>query len=463
MTVVAQVNIDTRGTWQCQGKDIYQVKKGKRVLQKSSKVISSQQAVIRSLKSALKKAAKNKKPKIQTQLTAASALLSRFRICIKGQLLPTPTPIPTPTNFSVVTPITTGAHHACAITPSPDGSIYCWGRNDFGQLGTGNTQNSSLPVKVQSISQAVAVAAGEYHTCAVLVTGQVNCWGSGFFGQLVNGSNNSTSNIPLVIPNLTDAVDIASGYDHTCVLTNSGGLKCWGRNDSGQLGTGSTSSPLGVVTPTGFSNGVSSFGLGDFHTCVVNSAGALFCFGWNNDGQLGLGDFSQRSLPTAVGSPLNSGVTNVGGGYNMTCARKNDGTAYCMGRNNLFQLSKATPTSSNLPLLGDVSGLFGKITMSRASGYAAKNDGSLGSWGGNDKGQLGNGSTSGSFVSQTVTGLSTGAIKNFSSKNLFACVVLEGGAVNCVGDNTYGQLGNGTTNPTGVGSPVLVSGLTAAN
>ena len=133
--------------------------------------------------------------------------------------------------------VTAGHWHTCALRSS--GEVSCWGRNSDGQLGNDDMGiDSYVPVPVTGISDAVSVSANGEHTCAVHATGEVSCWGDNWQGELGNGESGSgaQSAVPVRVSGVADAVAVASGYDHTCALREGGKVSCWGHNEFGQIG-----------------------------------------------------------------------------------------------------------------------------------------------------------------------------------------------------------------------------------
>ena len=154
-----------------------------------------------------------------------------------------------------VTPqVNAGAYHTCAL--SDNGAVKCWGLNSFGQLGLGNTTNVNLPTEVSFLeggARATAISAGIYHTCALFDNGAVKCWGRNNYGQL--GLGNTTNVIlPTVDLDLGSGVKVTAinaGADHTCALFDNGAVKCWGLNYYGQLGLGNTNDRGGAPNEMG--------------------------------------------------------------------------------------------------------------------------------------------------------------------------------------------------------------------
>jgi alpha-tubulin suppressor-like RCC1 family protein len=307
--------------------------------------------------------------------------------------------------------VAVGATHACALMN--DGTARCWGSNNGGKLGnTTPTNPYPRPVQVQSLTNISALAAS-FHTCAIVGNpGTVFCWGTNDRGQVGNGTTNSTA-----VPQntgITNATAIALGGEHTCARLNDGTVRCWGRNDFGQLGVGDTAnklSPTIVVSTTGAGtlSGVIGIAAGAHHSCAVLTDTNLRCWGRNQNGQLNnnqVGAFS--SIP--VGSGLNGTKELLLGGADdnghYTCALLSSGTIRCVGANEVGQLGNGTFAPSPL---GDVSTItngdsFGVVGSGKGHACVLLATSGIRCWGRGDKGQLGNNSTQSSNVPVQVTG-----------------------------------------------------------
>ena len=205
--------------------------------------------------------------------------------------------------------VAAGDSHTCALTSS--GGIKCWGSNkspggfnqlnDSGQLGNGTNSNSNIPVNVSGLSSGVKmVSAGGMHTCALTSSGGVKCWGDNGYGQLGNGAN-LKSNIPVNVSGLSSGVTmISAGSDHTCALTSSGGVKCWGNGIDGELGNATNSMSNVPVNVSGLSSGITMIAVGKAHACALTSSQGIKCWGSNDLGQLGNGTNSNSNIPVSV-------------------------------------------------------------------------------------------------------------------------------------------------------------------
>lgn len=280
-------------------------------------------------------------------------------------------------NKSVVQ-VAVGGSFVCARTS--DNSLYCWGNNDFGQLGTGDQTEALTPVAANNGllagTEFVELAAGYAYTCAIAVGGDVFCWGNGIYGQLGNGASvNATYPVAVTLNGLI-FTKIALGNFTSCAITTDGDAYCWGRNNEGQLGDG-TQSVSNVPTPVSTAGVLSGDPVvdiqpGDETTCAATGSGIAVCWGKNNQGQLGNGTTVSSLLPEAVstsGGLAGKQVTSVGSAYDFGCAANADGSAACWGSNLAGMLGDGTNDDSLTPVAVVRTGqIFQDIV---ASGYNA--------------------------------------------------------------------------------------------
>ena len=377
---------------------------------------------------------------------------------------------------SGVVAIAAGGNTSCAIKTG--GALYCWGNNEYGQLGIGSTQNMSVPVMVSgTLSNVTTIATGD-HTCAVTTTGSAWCWGSNQFGELGDDTT-TTKNTPVPVSGLSSGVltidtgdtstcalvtgggvkcwgyftfignglhtpkDVAGitsgvaqlsvGSDHACVQLTDGSAKCWGRNDAGQLGDGTLTASSTPVSLVGVSNitqvaagGSTFFGM----SCAVMGGNAIKCWGYNADGNLGNGEVVYRTTPLEV--PGLTGVIGLGLGEQHTCAIVNPGIVKCWGGNMAGSLGDnrgkygLTPTTVSLskPLVSP-EGVTQIDTSYGTNCTLAVN--TLTCWG-----------------DGTPNLITLPSVPTQISTYLHTCVLI-GGGVKCIGSNAVGQLGDGTT------------------
>ncbi|MCA8837953.1 MAG: hypothetical protein K8963_08910, partial [Proteobacteria bacterium] len=232
------------------------------------------------------------------------------------------------TNWSQVS---VAANHACAI--NTDDELYCWGVNPNGQLGLGDTDVRNVPTRVGMATNWSQVSAGAVHTCAINSVGHLLCWGESDNGRLGTGDDAMDSLTPARVGDATNWSQVSAGATHTCAINSAGQLYCWGEGDTGRLGLGTSTNdrnaPIRVGAPTIWmqvSVGPDSFAA---HTCAINSAGQLYCWGSNILSKLGLGDSNDRDTPTQVGEASN--WAQIGRGFFNNCATRSDGQLYCWG------------------------------------------------------------------------------------------------------------------------------------
>ena len=285
--------------------------------------------------------------------------------------------------------ISAGANHTCGLTAG--GSIYCWGSNDFRQLGDGTTTNRLTPVPVSGgLSFAsVSLGIGINHTCGITSSGGANCWGQNDNGQLGDGTT-AEHFTPVPVSGGLSFTSVSAGESHTCGMTTSGDAYCWGSNSNGQLGDGTTTARL---TPVPVSGGL-TFALvsaGSSYTCGITTGGTTYCWGANGNGQLGDGTTTQSLAPGLLSGGLS--LASVSAGFSQSCGLTSGGDTYCWGRNQFGMLGDGTTTDRLTPALVFGGFSFASVTTGGVHTCALILDGDAYCWGRNNVGQLGNGAT----------------------------------------------------------------------
>lgn len=342
----------------------------------------------------------------------------------------------------VVTAVSAGGGHTCALT-SP-GSVLCWGANHDGQLGDGEGCGAycTAPVALPGLGSAVAVSIGDFHSCALTTAGGVKCWGRNDDGQLGDGTVLDRAS-PVDVAGLDSGVTaISAGSTHTCAITATGGVMCWGANPDGRLGDGTVLDRAAPVDVAGLDSGVIAIAAGNDHTCALTAAGGVKCWGANYDGRLGDGATANRTTPIDV-SGLDSGVTAISAGDFHTCAVTLAGGVVCWGYNVYGALGDGSTSVGTTP--GGVSGLDSGVATVAAGKYhtcAVTQAGGVTCWGQRIWGPPSEGAFT---VHTTPAGLSAlrSGIAAITSGDYHDCVITEAGRLKCWGYNSYGQLGNG--------------------
>ncbi len=283
---------------------------------------------------------------------------------------------------SGVVEIAAGGDTYCARTSA--GAVWCWGDNSYGEINSGNStpysyeafQIPGLPVG------AAGIAAGLFHICAAYgqttstTPGSVWCWGSNNYGQAGNSSvgqsNGPTqvAGLPAAIPGSAVALKLSAGSRHTCAITSSGAVWCWGGNASGQLGNGSTTNSFTPVQVSGLS-GAASISAGANHTCATTTMGKAWCWGENSAGQLGNGTTTPSPVPVQVSGSAN-GMLAIAAGTSYTCALTSERVPECWGSNASGQLGHAggPPSTTPVPVVFE-SGTWILGTLNNGSGKTA--------------------------------------------------------------------------------------------
>jgi alpha-tubulin suppressor-like RCC1 family protein len=266
-------------------------------------------------------------------------------------------------------------------------SVWTVGLNDHGQLGNGSTVSSNYPYELQSISNAVAVAAGTAHTVVLLSDGTLRAWGKNAEGQLGDGSTTERT-LPITVPGVTGVAAIAAGAEYTLALKTDGTVLAWGDNTFGQLGDGTTLDRLSPTPVSGLSNAV-AVSAGFHHSVAVKGDGTVWTWGYNGTGVLGDGTHTDRSLPGVV--PGLTGVRRVAAGAYFNVAQLQDGTLKAWGHNYYGQLGDGSNAERAVPVA--IPGMTDITIVAPGSGFTlvSRVDSTVWSTGQNVEGQLGNG------------------------------------------------------------------------
>jgi len=342
-----------------------------------------------------------------------------------------------------------------------DGSVSCWGTNASGQLGDGSTASRAFPGAAGLPAAAVAIGAGARHACAVMAAGSVLCWGSNDAGQITGSAGASVMTSSTSTPVAAGAVAVVAGDGHTCARLESGAVRCWGA--AVQAGGG---------TPIASGSATTALAAGRAHTCAVVS-GAVRCWGANEAGQLGSGSTAASASPVdAIASGIGAAPGLLAAGWDQTCAATGASSETephdaircwgdSVGEAYLFSSPQLTPA---IPRKDVNRATIEKVVQLVAAGRrhvcVSDRGEAVECFGANDRGQLG-GTPTGPGEAATVplpaappaaiaTALAAGADHT--------CAVVSGGRLRCWGANDAGQLGNGSTTDPGTGSVVAPLG-----
>jgi len=330
--------------------------------------------------------------------------------------------------------ISAGGQHACLV--HGDGSLWCWGRNDRGQLGDGTRTPRPVPIRIAALSGVSAVAAGDAHTCAVAGSG-VFCWGADDLGQLGDGGGDDRglpAKVSGVAANGNAAAPIAAGRDFSCLAVAGGGVSCWGDDSVGQLGDGGAAAGPHAPTVVAGLSDVQSLSALWQHACALSGAGLLTCWGANSKGQIGDGSTTSQRPPALVNDPSATmplpTFTQVTTGRTHTCALSAS-DVYCWGDNGDGQIDQTGPTTP-VPTPTPVSGMGVADPIDVAAGgqhtCVVRTGGKVVCWGSNDSNQR--------------DGTIDNAVRIFAGA-AFSCALATDGSVFCWGDNHFGQLAAG--------------------
>jgi alpha-tubulin suppressor-like RCC1 family protein len=310
------------------------------------------------------------------------------------------------------TQIATGGDHSCALLR--DGTVKCWGLNTAQELGAATVQDfSTVPVTVGGLPPAIGVACGGSHSCALLSDGSVQCWGYNGDGELGAGAptgvidpaswtpftRSFTSQTPLVVTGVSNAILLAAGDSNTCVVLASGEVQCWGAGYHSQLGSTVTTLSSTPVTIDGIS-APTLLAIGSDFMCGLLSGGTMKCWGHNDRRQLPGAAGSEQPIPVDVIGL--HGVTSIAAGYAATCVTITDGSAFCWGWGPFGDPNDQFSDAATGIAMRDLTGAV-KISEGFYNGCALLSDGSPKCWGYAATGGVGNGKSGYVSTPQPVT------------------------------------------------------------
>ena len=393
-----------------------------------------------------------------------------------GTVATSPAPAPPPEAvLQNIRSVEVGYYHSCAILTNRQ--VRCWGYNEYGELGDGSEDDSDTAVAVRNggdtgpLQNVVQLALGDYHSCALLTSGQVRCWGYGNYGALGTG-NTDDSSLPRTVRNagdtgpLQNVIAITAESDGGCALLSNRQIRCWGEDDYGQLGNGAplaqSELPVAVkgVGGAGLLTGVAGLGGGYDTSCANLQNGRAVCWGYDGGGT------SDDDIPypvvvrNAQNGQVLTGVTQVSNGGYHSCARLSNGQARCWGDNEDGQLGSGGTNDNFLAVLvklpngNPLTGIV-NVEAGNDSTCALINTGQVRCWGVDDYGQNGDGTVESpdfrkypNLVRGTGnTGILNG-VTQLAGKSYHSCVRLNNGQARCWGYGTYSKLGNGNSDTT---------------
>ena len=340
--------------------------------------------------------------------------------------------------LSTVKMVCSTGHITAVVTEG--GDLYCWGVNNYGQVGNGTRENQYTPVKV--LSNVRSVSLSPCVSAAIAENGDLYCWGYNNYGQVGNGT---AVNQYTPVKVLSNVRSVSLEENTSAAVTEDGDLYCWGDNSYGEVGNGTIENQY---TPVKVLSNVRSVSLGPCVSAAITENGYLYCWGVNNSGEVGNGTIENQYTPVKV----LSNVRSVSLSLCVSAAITENGDLYCWGDNYYGQVGNGTTPSQLTPPVKVLSNVRSVSLEENISASAAvTEDGDLYCWGYNYSGQVGNGNTENQYTPVKV--LSN--VRSVSLEENTRAAVTEDGDLYCWGVNGYGQVGNGTT--TNQLTPILIS------
>ena len=353
------------------------------------------------------------------------------------------------------TTIAAGTYNSCAILENQ--SMVCWGDNEYGQLGDGTTDGSAVPiyVNVAANETPVEVTVGQVTACALMESGNIYCWGSGYYGKMGNGEPWSDDYVntemrQVLLPEGQGGQTVSISGGHICTILDNGDVYCWGRGNQGQLGYGGTSNrniPAKVNLPG--QRSAIAISTGTFMTCAITTDGMGYCWGENDEGQLGNGTTNSRQMtPAEVLFPSGYTPVSISAGDDFSCALMDNRKVMCWGENNDGRLGQGPlatddETTPVWVIMGD-SETAHFLDIGTKSACMILDSGETKCWGTNEEGQIGQGDTDLDFypTPTEVNGNHDFVALSINSDTI--CAITSDAEGYCWGDNEAGQIGRGS-------------------
>ena len=353
-----------------------------------------------------------------------------------------------------------GNDFSCALTTSR--VVECWGLGEHSQMGRQEFSKINSPGLVYDLKDVIHISLGGRHVCAILTNQNLKCWGDNSFGQVGDGrllvNPIEERWFPTFVHDHLHTSMVSLGDSHSCSLNLMGEVRCWGRNNLGQLGIGTIDTYRVIPQRVGFSEKVKMIASGADHVCALTESGKIYCWGNNDHGQLGIGQTSNKSAPTLVSSIV--GAVKIVAGFDKTCAIFSDASAKCWGDGSAGQLGDGDIVNRSLPsqVSTSVTDKSGKLTpltgikeISLGQEHSClidKND-SVWCWGraGNDRLGIGDLSSESSYSLKSYPFYNSGATPvmtsaaNVSLGASHSCLTRKDKTIYCWGSNTFQELG----------------------
>ncbi len=351
---------------------------------------------------------------------------------------------------STWTSVALGDGHTCGI--KSDSTLWCWGKNTNGQVGDGTTVDKNTPTEVSGGGAWTSVAVSPYYSvCGIKSDSSLWCWGKNNFGQLGDGTT-ADKNVPTVVTGTWKSISITG--EHSCGIKSDNTLWCWGNNQYGRLGDGTAtnrSSPVNISVGLTWEKVYAA----GYNTCGIRSGGTLVCWGDGPYSENGNNVYADQYSPVGVNGGGTWKDVSLTGGH--VCAIKSDDTVWCWGDDGYGQVgNNAALAGQPIPTAISTGGAWSQIQTfwgwwtslsgSNAEGShscALKSDGTIWCWGRNNYGQLGNNTTSNKAIPTTLNG--GGTWSKMSTMSTHACGIKSDSTLWCWGKNAAGEVGDATT------------------